>query len=115
MENHNTHDLSVRPGHTKEREKSIGGRSQSRRRSTSPRDPLKKLFLKCGKLGHFKKNHRSKSVERGKGLEDTSSIERKFSIEEGEDVYLDSTSTQSQSGVWLVDSCASFHLTPHRE
>ena len=30
-------------------------------------------------------------------------------------MYLDSTSTQSESDVWLVDLGASFHMTPHRE
>ena len=30
-------------------------------------------------------------------------------------MYLDSTSTRSESDVWLIDSGASFHMTPHRE
>jgi hypothetical protein len=30
-------------------------------------------------------------------------------------VYLVSTSTQSDQDVWLIDSGASFHMTPHRE
>ena len=108
MESHNIDALSVRSGHTKERGKSIGGRSKSRGRSKSPGDPLKKLCWKCGKPGHFKKNCRSKSVERGKGLEDNSSTEKKSSTEEGGDVYLDSTSTQSEHDFRLIDSGASF-------
>lgn len=56
MENHSTDALSMRPGYTKERGKSIGGRSKSKGRSKSPGDYLKKLCQKCGKLGHFKKN-----------------------------------------------------------
>ena len=83
----------MRSGHTKERGKYIGGRSKSRGRSKSPRDHLKRLCWKCGKLGHFKKKHRSKSVERGKGLEDNSSIKKKSSTKEGGDVYLASTGT----------------------
>ena len=30
-------------------------------------------------------------------------------------MYLDSTSTQSERDFWLIDSGASFHMTPHRE
>ena len=93
MENHSTDALLVRLGHTKERGKSIGGRSKSRGRSKSPGDPLNKLCWKCSKLGHFKKNCRSKCVERGKGLEDTSSTEKKFSTKVGGRVYLASTGT----------------------
>ena len=37
------------------------------------------------------------------------------STEEGGDVYLSSTSTQSERDFWLIDSGASFHMTPHKE
>ena len=84
-------------------------------RSKSPGDPLKRLCWKCSKPGHFKKNCRSKSVERGKGLEDTSSTKKKSSTEEGRDVYLASTGTQSKSDFWLIDLSASFRITPHNE
>ena len=30
-------------------------------------------------------------------------------------MYLDSTGTQSKRDFWLIDSGASFHMTPHRE
>ena len=90
MESHSTDSLSVRLGSTKERGKSTRGRSNS------PGDPLKRLHWKCSKPGHFKKSCRSKSVERGKGSEDTSSIENKFSTEEGGDVYLASIGTPSE-------------------
>jgi hypothetical protein len=30
-------------------------------------------------------------------------------------VYLDSTCTQSKHDFWLIDSGASFHMTPHKE
>ena len=89
MENHSTNALSVRSCHTKERGKSIGGRSKSSDRSKSLRDSLNKLYWKCNKIGNFKKNCKSKSVEKGKGSEDTSSMEKKSSTEEGGDVYLD--------------------------
>ena len=80
MENHNIDALSVRSGCTKERGRYMGARSKSRGRSKSLGDPLKKVCWKCSKLGHFKRNCRSKSVERGKGSEDTSSTEKKSSI-----------------------------------
>ena len=67
MERHSTDALSMRSGHTKERGKYTGGRYKSRGRSKSLGDPLKNVCWKCGKLGHFKRNYKSKSVERGKG------------------------------------------------
>ena len=67
MESQSADALSVRLGHTKERGRYTRGRSKS------PRDPLKKVCWKCSRPGHFKRNCRSKSVERGKGSEDTSS------------------------------------------
>jgi len=45
------------------------GRSKSRGRSKSPGKFLKKCW-KCGKARHFKKDYRSKSVERGVGNSD---------------------------------------------
>jgi len=87
MESQNANALLVRSGHPKERQRYIGGRSKSLG------DPPKTGCWKCGKPGHFKRNCRAKSVERGKGLDDTSSTEKKPSSEEGGDVYLASTST----------------------
>ena len=80
MENHSIDALLVRSGCTKERGKYKGGGSKSRGRSKSLGDPSKKLCWKCSKPSHFKKNCRSKCVERGKGLEDTSSIDKKSYI-----------------------------------
>ena len=76
---------------------------------------MKRLCWKCDKPCHFKKNCKSKTVEKGKGSQDTSSIKKKSSTEEGEYVYLASTGTQSESDFWLIDSVASFHMTPHGE
>ena len=39
----------------------------------------------------------------------------KPSTEEGGDVYLASTSTHAEHDVWLIDSGASYHMTPHKE
>jgi hypothetical protein len=70
---------------------------------------------KCGKIEHYKKYCKSKKVEKPKGSDSTSSTEVKTSTEEGGDVYLASTSTHAEHGVWLIDSGASYHMTPHRE
>jgi hypothetical protein len=35
--------------------------------------------------------------------------------DKGGDVYLESTSTQSDQDVWLIDSGASYHMTQHKE
>jgi hypothetical protein len=39
----------------------------------------------------------------------------KTSIEEGGDVYLESTATHADHDVWFIDSGASYHMNPHRE
>jgi hypothetical protein len=44
-----------------------------------------------------------------------SRLKRKTSPDKGGDVYLASTSTQSDHDVWLIESGAYFHMTPHRE
>jgi hypothetical protein len=115
MDSQSMDALSVR-GHSLDRNKnkSLSGRSKSRGRSKSPGKSLRKCW-KCGKIGHYKKDCRSKSVERGKGFDDVPSIEGKTSSEEGGDVYLASSSTHADHDVWLIDSGASFHMTPHRE
>jgi hypothetical protein len=50
-----------------------------------------------------------------KGSEGAPSIEENTSEEEGGYVYVASSSTHADHEAWLVDSCASFHMTPHRE
>ena len=42
-------------------------------------------------------------------------MEKKFSTEERGDLYFDSTGTQSKHDFWLIDTDASFHMTPHKE
>jgi hypothetical protein len=115
MDGHSTDDLFVR-GCTQDinPSKSSRGRSKSTGRSKSPGKSLRKCW-KCGKTGHYKKDCKSKKVEKPKGSNSTSSIEVKTSIEEGGDVYLASTGTHADRDVWLIDSGASYHMTPHRE
>jgi hypothetical protein len=50
-----------------------------------------------------------------KGSEGAPSTEENTSKEEGGDVYLASSRTHADHEAWLVDSGASFHMTPHRE
>jgi hypothetical protein len=67
------------------------------------------------KLGIIRKIVDQKNVDKSKGFDDAPSIEGKASLEEGGDVYLASTSTHSDHDAWLINSGASFHMTPHRE
>jgi hypothetical protein len=61
------------------------------------------------------KDCKSKKVEKPKGSDSTSSTEAKTSTKEGGDVYLASTSTHADHDVWLINSGASYHMTPQRE
>ena len=55
-----------------------------------------------------------KGVETNKDFEETQSPESKSTQEEKGDVYFASMSTQSEQHSWLINSSASFHMTPHR-
>eukprot|EP00253_Pinus_taeda_P009586 PITA_09586 len=70
---------------------------------------------KCGKEGHYKRECKSKSPDKGKESDDAPSAEPKTTSDEGGDVYLASSSTHVDHEAWLIDSGASFHFTPHRE
>ena len=114
MEGKRKYALLVR-GRSQDRNKSksSSGISKSKGRSKSPEN-LVKVCWRCGKEGHYKKKCRSK-VEKKKRSEESHSIEENTSKEEGGDVYLASSSTHADHEAWLVDSGASFHMTPHRE
>jgi hypothetical protein len=102
-------------GHSQERNisKSSSGRSKYKAITKYPENFVK-VCWRCGKQGHYKKQHRSK-IEKKKGSKESPSTEEKISKEEGGDVYLDSSSTHSDHEAWLVDSGASFCMTPHRK
>jgi len=70
---------------------------------------------KCKKEGHYKRNCKSKSPDKGKGSNDAPSAEAKTTSDEGGDVYLASSSKNVDHEAWLIDIGASFHFTPHRE
>jgi hypothetical protein len=115
MDGHSTNALFVR-GCTQDRNpgKSLGGTYKSTSRSKSPGKSLRK-YQKCGKTGHYNKDHKSNKVEKPKGSDSTFSTETKTSAEEGGDVYLASIGTHVDHDVWLIDSGASYHMTPHKE
>ena len=104
MDGHITNALFVR-GHTQDRNlgKPLGWRSKSIGRSKSPRKSLRKCW-KCGKTRHYKKDCKSKKVDKPKGSDSTSSTEVKTSTEEGGDVYLASTSTHADMAVFSIFS-----------
>jgi hypothetical protein len=114
MEGQSTDTLFSR-GHSQERNRSkfSSGRYKSKGRSKSPRKFVK-VCWRCGKEGNYKKHYRSK-VEKKKVFEESPSIEENTSKEEGGDVYLDSSITHEDHEAWLVESGASFHMTPQRE
>jgi hypothetical protein len=115
MDGHRKDALFVR-GLTQDRnpsKPSVGG-SKYIGISKSPGNSLRKCW-KCGKIGHYKKDCKSKKVEKPKGFDSTSSTKVKTSTKEGGDVYLAYKSTHADRDVWLIKSGASYHMTPHRE
>ena len=114
MKGHSIDALFAR-GRSQERNRSkfSSGRSKSKGRSKSPINFVM-VCWRCGKEGHYKKQCRSK-VEKNKGSKESPSTEENTSKEEGGDVYLDSLRTHEDHEEWLVDSGASFHMTPHKE
>jgi hypothetical protein len=73
IDGHSTDDLSIR-GHTQDKNlgKSSGERSKSTSRFKSPGKYLRKCW-KCGKIGHYKEDCKSKKVDKPNGSDSTSS------------------------------------------
>eukprot|EP00253_Pinus_taeda_P004808 PITA_04808 len=78
-------------------------------------DALSVVCWKCEKEGHYKRDCKSKSPDKGKGSDDAPFAEVKTTSDEGGDVYLASSSTHVDHEACLIDSSAFFHFTPHRE
>jgi len=102
------------------------GKSRSKSRGRSVKDVE---CYHCGKKGHYKRDCRTYKQEKGKGKakEDTKStvkIEEINAVSEDEgDILLNSDLESAQMVTtddivlhdWILDSGASFHVTPHRE
>jgi hypothetical protein len=115
MEGQSTYELFARGrSHHRNISKSSSERSKSKGRSKSLRKFVK-ICWRCGKEGNFKKQCRSKSIEKVNGSKGAPSTKEKTSKEEVWDLYLAYSSTHGDHEVWLVESSASFHMTPHRE
>jgi hypothetical protein len=82
VDSHIMYDLFVR-GHQKDRNtnNSLSGRSKFKGRSKYPRKSLRKC-KKCGKLGNYKKDCRSKKFDKAKVSDDSSSSYTKTCTEE---------------------------------
>ena len=102
MEGQNGDALSVQGrSQNKNKNKVLSGRSQSRWRYKSLGNPVKACW-KCGNEWNLKKDCRSKALEKGKGYDDSPSIEVKTTLDEGGDVYLASSSnTHVDNEAWL--------------
>jgi hypothetical protein len=89
-------------------------RSKSKGRSKSLIQSMRRCW-KCSKVGHYKRDFGSKAMEVNTRSDEKQTTERKTTLDKGGDVYLASTSRQSDQDVWLIDSGASYHMAPHRE
>jgi hypothetical protein len=66
--------------------------SKSKGRSKSPTQSTRRC-RKCGKVGHYKRDCKSKVMEVSTGSNEKQSTERKTTLDKGGDMYLALTST----------------------
>ena len=88
--------------------------SKSKGRSKSLVQSIRRCW-KCGKVGHYKRDCKSKVMEVSTGSNEKQSTERQGTPNKGGNAYLMSTNTQSDQDVWLIDLGESYHMTPHKE
>eukprot|EP00253_Pinus_taeda_P030294 PITA_30294 len=74
-----------------------------------------RMVMPCLKEGHYKRDCKAKTPNKGKGSDDAPSTEAKTTSDEGGDVYLASSGTHVDHEAWLIASGASFHFIPLRE
>jgi hypothetical protein len=67
------------------------------------------------KKGTTRSNVYPKVLREGRDLKMLLLQKKKNTSKEGGDVYLDSSRRNIEHEAWLVDSGASFHMTPHRD
>ncbi|GAV73510.1 zf-CCHC domain-containing protein/UBN2_2 domain-containing protein, partial [Cephalotus follicularis] len=107
--------LFVRGRTTERKQKGFGDRSKSRGRSKS-RDKVKGNCWNCGKPGHLRRDCKSKAVNPERQTnEGSSSGKNKNDDNDVGDLYFASCLAQSDRDIWIIDTGASFHMTPHRD
>jgi hypothetical protein len=62
-----------------------------------------RICWKCGKVGHYKRDCKSKAGEKIYGSDGISQLKERLLQNKGGDVYLASSSTQSEHDVWLIN------------
>ena len=88
-------------------------RGKSRLRSMSLVHSTRRCWT-CRNPRHYKNDCTSKEVGTCKDSDMTWAIKNKVTEGEKGDVYLALMSTQMERESWLIESDASFHMTPHR-
>ena len=67
----------------------------------------KAIYWNCGKLGHFRKDYKEQKKKKKKKKKQDSDFESK---KEDGDAFIVALATHP----WLIDSSASYHMTPNR-
>ena len=83
--------------------------SKNKGRSNSP-SKSKAICWNCGKPGHFQKDCKEEKKKKKKKKQDSDSE----SENEDGDAFIAALATHAGENAWLIDSGASFHMTPNR-